>query len=49
VLLVTAFGAELNPRRIERYPTATCDSAADPVLVDEPVPQMSRVAATAAP
>jgi ribosome biogenesis GTPase len=33
VLLVTAFGADLNPRRIERYLTATWDSGADPVLV----------------
>ena len=33
VLLVTAFGADLSPRRIERYLTATWDSGADPVLV----------------
>jgi ribosome biogenesis GTPase len=33
VFLVTAFGADLNPRRIERYLTATWDSGADPVLV----------------
>jgi ribosome biogenesis GTPase len=33
ILLTTAFGADLNPRRIERYLTATWDSGADPVLV----------------
>jgi ribosome biogenesis GTPase len=33
MLLTTAFGADLNPRRIERYLTATWDSGADPVLV----------------
>lgn len=33
VLLTTAFGPDLNPRRIERYLTATWDSGADPVLV----------------
>lgn len=33
MLLMTAFGADLNPRRIERYLTATWDSGADPVLV----------------
>ena len=33
VLLVTAFGADLTPRRIERYLTATWDSGAEPVLV----------------
>lgn len=33
MLLTTAFGADLNPRRIERYLTATWDSGAEPVLV----------------
>jgi ribosome biogenesis GTPase len=33
VLLMTAFGADLSPRRIERYLTATWDGGADPVLV----------------
>jgi ribosome biogenesis GTPase len=33
VFLTTAFGADLNPRRIERYLTATWDSGAAPVLV----------------
>jgi ribosome biogenesis GTPase len=33
VFLTTAFGADLNPRRIERYLTATWDSGADPVIV----------------
>ena len=33
MFLTTAFGADLNPRRIERYLTATWDSGADPVLV----------------
>jgi ribosome biogenesis GTPase len=32
ILLTTAFGADLNPRRIERYLTATWDSGADPVI-----------------
>jgi ribosome biogenesis GTPase len=33
MFLTTAFGADLNPRRIERYLTSTWDSGADPVLV----------------
>jgi ribosome biogenesis GTPase len=33
VLLISAFGPDLNPRRIERYLTATWDSGADPVIV----------------
>ena len=33
VLLTTAFGPDLNPRRIERYLTATWDSGADAVLL----------------
>jgi ribosome biogenesis GTPase len=33
VLLTTAFGPDLNPRRIERYLTATWDSGANPVIV----------------
>ena len=54
VLLVTAFGADLNPRRIERYLTATWDSGADPVLVvnkldaaADPVAELARVEAVA--
>ena len=50
MFLTTAFGADLNPRRIERYLTATWDSGADPVLVvnklDEaadPVADVARV------
>ena len=31
--LVTAFGHDLNPRRLERYLTAAWDSGADPVIV----------------
>lgn len=31
--LVTAFGHDLNPRRLERYLTATWDSGASPVVV----------------
>jgi ribosome biogenesis GTPase len=33
VFLVTAFGHDLNPRRLERYLTATWDSGASPVIV----------------
>ena len=33
VFLVTAFGGDLNPRRIERYLTAAWDSGANPVIV----------------
>ncbi len=33
VFLVTAFGGDLNPRRIERYLTAAWDSGASPVVV----------------
>ena len=33
VFLVTAFGQDLNPRRLERYLTATWDSGANPVIV----------------
>ena len=33
LFLVTAFGADLNPRRIERYLTATADGGAEPVIV----------------
>jgi ribosome biogenesis GTPase len=33
VFLTTAFGPDLNPRRIERYLTASWDSGADPVIV----------------
>ena len=54
VLLTTAFGADLNPRRIERYLTATWDSGADPVFVvnkldeaDDAPAQLARVQAVA--
>jgi len=33
VLVVTAFGGDLNPRRLERYLTAAWDSGATPVIV----------------
>jgi ribosome biogenesis GTPase / thiamine phosphate phosphatase len=33
VFLVTAFGGDLNPRRIERYLTAAWDSGSSPVIV----------------
>ena len=33
VFVVTAFGFDLNPRRLERYLTAAWDSGADPVIV----------------
>jgi ribosome biogenesis GTPase len=33
VFLVTAFGQDLNPRRLERYLTAAWDSGANPVVV----------------
>jgi ribosome biogenesis GTPase / thiamine phosphate phosphatase len=33
MFLTTAFGADLNPRRVERYLTATWDSGANPVLI----------------
>src|SRR4051795_9403047 len=41
VFLTTAFGADLNPRRIERYLTATWDSGADPVLVVNKLDQVT--------
>ena len=33
IFLVSAFGLDLNPRRLERYLTATWDSGAKPVIV----------------
>ena len=33
VFIVTAFGQDLNPRRLERYLTAAWDSGANPVIV----------------
>ncbi len=33
VFVVTAFGFDLNPRRLERYLTAAWDSGSDPVIV----------------
>src|SRR4051812_30430076 len=54
MLLTTAFGADLNPRRIERYLTATWDSGAEPVLVvnkldhaEDPGADLARVAEVA--
>jgi ribosome biogenesis GTPase / thiamine phosphate phosphatase len=48
--LVTAFGHDLNPRRLERHLTAAWDSGADPVVVinkldavDDPVPDLAAV------
>ena len=32
VFLVTAFGGDVNPRRLERYLTGAWDSGADPVV-----------------
>ena len=52
MFLTTAFGADLNPRRIERYLTSTWDSGADPVLVvnklDEAVDPAAELAAVEA-
>ena len=33
VFIVTAFGFDLNPRRLERYLTAAWDSGSTPVIV----------------
>jgi ribosome biogenesis GTPase / thiamine phosphate phosphatase len=54
VFLVTAFGGDLNPRRLERYLTAAWDSGATPVIVankldlaDDPVAELAAVEAVA--
>jgi ribosome biogenesis GTPase len=54
VLLTTAFGPDLNPRRIERYLTATWDSGAEPVIVvnkldtaEDPAAELEAVEAVA--
>jgi ribosome biogenesis GTPase len=54
VFLVTAFGHDLNPRRIERYLTATWESGAQPVivvtksdLVDDPADEAAPLEAVA--
>jgi ribosome biogenesis GTPase / thiamine phosphate phosphatase len=49
VFLVSAFGAELNLRRIERYLTAAWDSGAEPVLVLNKSDRAADPAAEAAP
>jgi len=50
VFVVTAFGGDLNPRRLERYLTAAWDSGATPVIVanksdlaDDPVAELADV------
>jgi ribosome biogenesis GTPase / thiamine phosphate phosphatase len=52
VFLVTAFGGDLNPRRLERYLTAAWDSGSTPVIVankldlaDDPVTELAAVEA----
>jgi ribosome biogenesis GTPase len=54
VFLVTAFGGDLNPRRLERYLTAAWDSGSTPVIVankldlaDDPVAELAAVEAVA--
>jgi ribosome biogenesis GTPase len=54
VFLMTAFGGDLNARRIERYLTAAWDSGASPVIVankldlaDDPVLELAEVEAVA--
>ncbi len=54
VFLVTAFGGDLNPRRLERYLTAAWDSGATPVIVankadlaDDPIGEIAEVEAVA--
>ena len=49
VFLVTAFGFDLNPRRLERYLTAAWDSGSSPVIVvnkldtaDDPCAELAR-------
>jgi ribosome biogenesis GTPase / thiamine phosphate phosphatase len=54
VFLVTAFGGDLNPRRLERYLTAAWDSGSTPVIVankldlaGDPVAELAAVEAVA--
>jgi len=54
VFLVTAFGGDLNPRRLERYLTAAWDSGSTPVIVAnkldlavDPVAELAAVEAVA--
>jgi len=54
VFAVTAFGFDLNPRRLERYLTATWDSGAVPAIVvnkldlaDDPAAELAEVEAVA--
>ncbi|HWH05664.1 MAG TPA: ribosome small subunit-dependent GTPase A, partial [Gaiellaceae bacterium] len=49
VFLVTAFGLDLNPRRIERYLTASWESGASPVIVLNKLDTASDPDAEAAP
>ena len=55
VFLVNAFGFDLNPRRLERYLTASWDSGATPVIVvnkldlaDDPVAELAEMESVAA-
>ena len=50
VFVVTAFGFDLNPRRLERYMTAAWDSGSTPVIVvnksdvaDDPVAELAEI------
>lgn len=54
VFLMTAFGGDLNPRRLERYLTSAWDSGSSPVIVvnkvdlaDDPVAELADVEAVA--
>ena len=54
VFLMTAFGFDLNPRRLERYLTSAWDSGSNPVIVvnkldlaDDPAPELAEVEAVA--
>ena len=54
VFLVTAFGGDLNPRRLERYLTSAWDSGSNPVIVanksdlaDDPISELAEVEAVA--
>jgi ribosome biogenesis GTPase len=54
VFVVTAFGFDLNPRRLERYLTAAWDSGANPVIVvnksdlaDDPAAELAEVESVA--
>ncbi|HUK94373.1 MAG TPA: ribosome small subunit-dependent GTPase A [Gaiellaceae bacterium] len=54
VLLVTAFGGDLSPRRVERYLTSAWDSGSSPVVVvnkldlaDDPALELAEVEAVA--